>query len=254
MPEPRNRRQGRPGPEELRRAAEAALRALEEPAWQGFLPGWHERMPEEQSELMLDNVVKACQAVESHPALRLVGTCGHLAGYCAIVIDEFYGVAVAATPYLQPANRRTGGFGDLAFFPPSGGPAPWIFGVDRVYPDVDESFFGDPNDTPIFGRDLPYFQLGPSATFHEPIPPDCDSGNVLGLGWAGEVYRSTLLCRRCGATEPVKTSTLLRKMLQAIVKGETEVRLGSAPPAVPSGSRGHPGAVPGSHTKARPSR
>jgi len=254
VPEPGNRRQGRPSPAELRRAAQAALRALEEPDWQGFLPGWHERMPEEQSELMLDNVVKACQAVESHPALRLVGTCGHLAGYCAIVIDEFYGVAVAATPYLQPANRRTGGFGDLALFPPSGGAAPWIFGVDRVYPDVDESFFGDPNDNPILGRDLPYFQLGPSATFHEPIPPDCDSGNVLGLGWAGEVYRSTLLCRRCSATEPVKTSTLLRKILQAIVNGEIEVRLGAAPAAVPSEPGGVRAQSPAARARARPRR
>jgi len=230
--------QQRPSSHALRLAARQALRALDEPDDPyPIVAGWHQRMPDEQTSLMTQELMDACRPLEKHPALRLIAGCGHLAGYCAVVVDGTYGVTVAAFPYLRPPQRRTGGLGDLALFPPNGGGA-LIYGWGGQHMFVDEypdpSIFNDLEDPPQFGLEYVWFQLGPPATVFEPVPPDCETDSIIGMGMAAEVYRSTLVCRRCNAKEPVKTPTLLRKLLQAIASGESEVRLGLAPAAVPS--------------------
>ena len=152
--------------------------------------------------VMRPHVIAPCQALRTHPALRLHCTCGRGMDFLALAALAT-GVLVVSSPRLLPPKKRGGGPLDLA-------------AVEGQDPEAGWALI--PWEASMRNRASVHQTVWES----EPVHP--------GLGVQARIIgdsakRQTFHCTGCGATHTFLNITLLRLVLQAIARGDRPVRL-----------------------------
>jgi hypothetical protein len=151
---------------------------------------------------MRPHVIAPCQALQSHPALRLHCTCGRGLDFLALA-SLATGVLVVSSPRLLPKKRRWGGTQDLA-------------AVDGYDPEAGWSLL--PWEASMRDRGSHHKTAWENDPTHPVLGP---SAGLIG----DTAKRQTFNCTGCEASHTFRNITLLRLVLQAISDGERKVRL-----------------------------
>lgn len=157
------------------------------------------------------HLVAACQALRSHPSLRLKCSCGRGLTFLAVAALAT-GVLVVSSDRRLPVKLRRGGVGDLVTVLSDDPTRPWsLVPWEAAMRDRLGAHHTAWRSAPV----------GPSS---RSLAPD----GLVAIGVVGDTAkRQAFICKDCGATPTVVNVSLLRLVLRAMADGERVVRLAS---------------------------